>query len=235
MNSSFQSHYSYVAWNPLQTHNNKQQKPRGLQRRCVSIKFRWNQVSSSYLHPVHLRSLITLEAVAGTVLELVCDLLSMGWALTRERNKITNERDDQDGKPAARQLAPMIFQHIREQWQLYELEYMAMKGDRLLKKPPSLITSGAYGRRVVELIKYPLEWLKQPSLGRDDRRYHVDVRVSHREQKWEVEAPSASLFEGDPELILDVDIAAKVSKDVFLDEKIPKHESSQGYMRVVEQ
>ena len=32
----------------------------------------------------------------------------MGWALTRERNEITNEKDERDGKPVARQLAPMI-------------------------------------------------------------------------------------------------------------------------------
>ena len=32
----------------------------------------------------------------------------MGWALTRERNEIANERDERDGKPVARQLAPMI-------------------------------------------------------------------------------------------------------------------------------
>jgi hypothetical protein len=31
-----------------------------------------------------------------------------GWALTRERNEIANERDERDGKPVARQLAPMI-------------------------------------------------------------------------------------------------------------------------------
>ena len=32
-----------------------------------------------------------------------------------------------------------------------------------------------------------------------------------------------------------MDIAAQVGKDFFLDEKIPRHESGQGYVRVVEQ
>ena len=32
-----------------------------------------------------------------------------------------------------------------------------------------------------------------------------------------------------------MDIAAQVSKDFFLDEKIPRHELGQGYVRVVEQ
>jgi hypothetical protein len=63
-------------------------------------------------------------------------------------------------------------------------------------------------------------------------RYHVEEHVSHREQRWE--SPSASLIERDPEVIPDVDIAAKVGKDLFLDEKIPRHESGQGYVRVVE-
>ena len=39
----------------------------------------------------------------------------------------------------------------------------------------------------------------------------------------------------DPELIPDVDIAARVCKDLFLDEKLPKHASGQGYVRVVKQ
>jgi hypothetical protein len=53
-------------------------------------------------------------------------------------------------------------------------------------------------------------------------RYHVEVHASHRGQMWE--PPSASLIERDPEVIPDVDIAAKVGKDLFLDEKIPRHE-----------
>jgi hypothetical protein len=44
---------------------------------------------------------------------------------------------------------------------------------------------------------------------------------------------AASLNERDPEVIPDVDIAAKVGKDLFLDEKIQRHESGQGYVRVV--
>jgi hypothetical protein len=36
-------------------------------------------------------------------------------------------------------------------------------------------------------------------------------------------------------VIPDVDIAARVDRDLFLDEKLPRHESCQGYVRVVEQ
>ena len=63
-------------------------------------------------------------------------------------------------------------------------------------------------------------------------RHHIEVHASHREQVWE--SPSASLIEQDPEVIPDVDIAAQVGKDLFLDEKIPRHESGQGYVRVLE-
>jgi hypothetical protein len=41
----------------------------------------------------------------------------MGWALTWERNEITNEKDERDGKPVARQLAPMISKFTRAQWE----------------------------------------------------------------------------------------------------------------------
>jgi hypothetical protein len=34
-------------------------------------------------------------------------------------------------------------------------------------------------------------------------------------------------------MVPDVDIAAQVGRDLFLDEKITRHESGQGYVRVV--
>ena len=63
-------------------------------------------------------------------------------------------------------------------------------------------------------------------------RHHVEVHASHREKEWE--SPSASLIEKDPEVVPDVDIAAQVGRDFFLDEKIPRHESGQGYVKVLE-
>ncbi len=72
----------------------------------------------------------------------------------------------------------------------------------------------------------------QTKTPRNDMRHHIEVHASHREQVWE--SPSASLIEQDPEVIPDVDIAAQVGKDLFLDEKIPRHESGQGYVRILE-
>jgi hypothetical protein len=46
----------------------------------------------------------------------------MGWALTREDNEVTSEKDEREGKPVARQLALMISKFIRAQWESEELE-----------------------------------------------------------------------------------------------------------------
>jgi hypothetical protein len=53
----------------------------------------------------------------------------------------------------------------------------------------------------------------------------------HIGNRWE--PPSASLIERDPEVIPDVDIAAHVGKDLFLDENIPRHEVREGRTSVV--
>jgi hypothetical protein len=42
------------------------------------------------------------------------------------------------------------------------------------------------------------------------------------------------LIEKDPEVVPDVDIAAQVGRDFFLDEKMTRHASGQEYVRVVE-
>jgi hypothetical protein len=79
------------------------------------------------------------------------------------------------------------------------------------------------------------KWIKQPSQRGNDMRHHVEVHASHRKKEWE--SPSASLIEQDPEVVPGVDIAdiaAQVGRDLFFDEKIPRHESGQGYVRVVE-
>jgi hypothetical protein len=84
----------------------------------------------------------------------------------------------------------------------------------------------------VELTNVPRAWIRQPSQSGSDIRHHVEVHASQREREWE--SQSASLIEKDPEVVPDVDIAAQVGRDFFLDEKIPRHASGQGYVRVVE-
>jgi hypothetical protein len=53
----------------------------------------------------------------------------------------------------------------------------------------------------------------------------------HRDRR---HGTTTQAIKSDPEMIPYLDIAAKVGKDLFLDEKIPRHESGQGYVRVVE-
>ena len=57
-------------------------------------------------------------------------------------------------------------------------------------------------------------------------KHHVEVHASHRKKEWE--SQSASLIEHEEEVVHDVDIAAQVGRDLFLDEKIPRYESGQG-------
>ena len=71
----------------------------------------------------------------------------MGGALTRERNELTNERDERDGKPVARQLAPMICKFIREQCEMQDFKTLRTTGDRYSRRQRNLTTYGVYGRR----------------------------------------------------------------------------------------
>jgi hypothetical protein len=157
----------------------------------------------------------------------------MGWALTREENELVNEKDEREGKPVARQLAPMISKFIRAQWESKGVENVDDERRQLLEEAMELDHIWGVWEGEKEPTDVHQKWIRQPSQSGNDMRHHVRVHASHREQEWE--SPSASLIEQDPEVIPDVDIAAQVGKDFFLDEKIPRHESGQGYVRVVEQ
>jgi hypothetical protein len=157
----------------------------------------------------------------------------MGWALTREENEIVNEKDEREGKPVARQLAPMISKFVRAQWESEGMENADDERRQLLEEAMELDHIWGVWEGEKEPTDVHQKWIRQPSQSGNDMRHHVRVHASHREQEWE--SPSASLIEQDPEVIPDVDIAAQVGKDFFLDEKIPRHESGQGYVRVVEQ
>ena len=90
----------------------------------------------------------------------------MGWALTRERNEITNEKDERDGKPVARQLAPMISKFIRAQWESHEQECMDDERRQLLEEAAELDQKWGAWETGAELTNDPREWRKQPSLSR---------------------------------------------------------------------
>jgi len=150
----------------------------------------------------------------------------------REENELVNEKDEHEGKPVDRQLTPMISKFIRSQWESEGMENVDDERRQLLEEAMELDHIWGIWEGEEETTHEHHNWIRQPSQSGNDMRHHIEVHDSHREQVWE--SPSASLIEQDPEVIPDVDIAAQVDKDLFLDEKIPRHESGQGYVRVLE-
>jgi len=120
----------------------------------------------------------------------------MGWALKREENEIINEKDEREGKPVARQLAPMSSKFIRAQWESGDLEDVDDERRQILEEAAELDHVWGVWEVEKEPTNVPCKWNGQPSP--------------------------------------DVDIAAQVGRHFFFDEKIPRHESGQGYVRVVE-
>ena len=147
----------------------------------------------------------------------------MGWALTRKENEVVNEKDEREGKPMARQLAPMMSTFIRAQWESEELEDVDDERRQILEEAADLDHIWGVREEEKEPTSAHYKGIKQPSQRGNDMRHHVEVHASHREKEWE--SPSALLIEQDPEVVPDLDIAAQVGRDLFLDEKIPRHES----------
>jgi hypothetical protein len=132
----------------------------------------------------------------------------------------------------ARQIAPMISKFIRAQWESEELEGVDDKRRQILEEAAELDHIWGVWEAEEEPTNVPSRWIRQPSRSRDGIRHHVEAHASHREKEWE--SPSASLIEQDPEVVPNVDIAAQVGRDLFLDQKIPRHKSGKGYVRVEE-
>ncbi len=87
----------------------------------------------------------------------------MGWALTREQNEITNEKDERDGKPVARQLTPMISKFIRAKWESHELEGMDDERRQILEEAAELDHIWGAWEAEAELTNDPKEWLSNHS------------------------------------------------------------------------
>jgi hypothetical protein len=62
----------------------------------------------------------------------------MGWALTREDNEVTKKKDEREGKPVARQVAPMISKFIRTQWESEQLEGVDDERRQILEEAAEL-------------------------------------------------------------------------------------------------
>ena len=113
----------------------------------------------------------------------------MGWALKREENEVANEKNEREGKPVARQLAPMISKFIRAQWESKEMENVDDERRQLLEEAMEL--DHISGRRR-ESLDVHRKWIRQPSQSGNDMRHHVKVHASHREQEW-MRSPTRSL------------------------------------------
>jgi hypothetical protein len=87
----------------------------------------------------------------------------MGWALTREENEIINEKDEREGKPVARQLAPMISTFIRAQWESGELEDVDDERRQILEEAAELDHVWGVWEVEKEPTNVPRKWIRQPS------------------------------------------------------------------------
>ena len=116
----------------------------------------------------------------------------MGWALTREENEVVNEKDEREGKPVARQLAPMISKFIRAQWESKEMVNADDERRQLLEEAMELDDIWGVWEEEKEPINVHRKWIRQPSQSGNDMRHHVKVHASHREQEW-MRSPTRSL------------------------------------------
>jgi hypothetical protein len=106
----------------------------------------------------------------------------VGWALTRERNELTNERDERHGIPVAKQLAPMISKFIWEQCEMQDFENIENDNRQILEEEAELDHIWGVWEEEAETISDAAGWLQQASLNKGDLRHHVEARKSHREQ-----------------------------------------------------
>ena len=104
----------------------------------------------------------------------------MGGALTRERNELTNEQDERDGKPVARQLAPMICKFIREQCEMQDFENIETDRRQILEEAAELDHIWSVWEAESEPISNAAGWHQQATLSKGDLRHQVEARVSHR-------------------------------------------------------
>ena len=86
----------------------------------------------------------------------------MGWALTREENEIMNEKDEREGRPVARQLAPMISTFTRAQCESGELEDVDDERRQILEEAAELDHVWGVWEVEKEPTNVPRKWIRQP-------------------------------------------------------------------------
>jgi len=99
----------------------------------------------------------------------------MGWALTQEENEVVNEKDEREGKPVARQLAPMISTFIRAQWESEEVEDVDDERRQILEEEAELDHMWGVWEEEEGTTSTRCKWIKQPSQRGNDMP-HIERR-----------------------------------------------------------
>ena len=89
--------------------------------------------------------------------------IQMGWALTREENEVVNEKDECEGKPVARRLAPMVSTFIRAQGESEEVEDVDDERRQILEEAADLDHIWGVWEEEEGATSTRCEWIKQPS------------------------------------------------------------------------
>ena len=153
----------------------------------------------------------------------------MGWSLSSERNEIRNARDEMEGKPTARGLAPAISTYIREMNE--EVVSLADQDKQEVVMEARLLDQ-AWGMWDSEEASGGEDQSQAPQMleDHDDIRRQVKAAIDQHHREWE--PPSHPLVQNDPQLLPDGGLTPQIGGDFFLDEKIPRNAKEQGYVAV---
>ncbi len=155
----------------------------------------------------------------------------MGWSLSSERNEIRNARDEMEGKPTARGLAPAISTYIREMNE--EVVSLADQDKQEVFMEARLLDQ-AWGMWDSEEASGGEDQSQAPQMleDHDDIRRQVKAAIDQHHREWE--PPSHPLVQSDPQLLPDGGLTPQIGGDFFLDEKIPRNAKGQGYVAVTD-
>ena len=155
----------------------------------------------------------------------------MGWSLSSERNEIRNARDEMEGKPTARGLAPAISTYIREMNE--EVVSLADQDKQEVIMEAQLLDQ-AWGMWDSEEASGGEDQSQAPQMleDHDDIRSQVKAAIDQHHREWE--PPSHPLVQNDPQLLPDGGLTPQIGGDFFLDEKIPRNAKGQGYVAVTD-
>ena len=86
-----------------------------------------------------------------------------------------SSEDEREGKPVARQLAPMISKFIRAQWESEGMENVNDERRQLLEEAVELDQIWGIWEGEEESTHEHHNWIRQPSQSGNDMRHHIEV------------------------------------------------------------